>query len=156
MSQIRDPAVAGLFYPDDPIVLQQQLEDFLSQQPRVKTRPKALIVPHAGYIYSGPVAAHAYRLVQGKEYESVIVVSVSHSHGFSGGSIYPKGGYQTPLGIAEIDEALARERAGAVLDYLLTRSVPSYRLVAVSYGELFPDQEATAEQNRRIEFEVGP
>jgi outer membrane protein OmpA-like peptidoglycan-associated protein len=65
-------------------------------------------------------------------------------------------GHTDAAGSNETNEALARQRAGAVRDYLLTRGVPSYRLVAVSYGELFPDQEATAEQNRRIDFEVGP
>jgi outer membrane protein OmpA-like peptidoglycan-associated protein len=65
-------------------------------------------------------------------------------------------GHTDTAGSNETNEALSRQRAGAVLSYLLTRGVPSYRLVAVSYGELFPDQEASAEQNRRIEFEVGP
>jgi len=65
-------------------------------------------------------------------------------------------GHTDAAGSNESNEALARQRAGSVRSYLLTRGVPSYRLVAVSYGELFPDQEATAEQNRRIEFEVGP
>jgi outer membrane protein OmpA-like peptidoglycan-associated protein len=65
-------------------------------------------------------------------------------------------GHTDAAGSSETNEALARQRAGAVLNYLLTRGVPSYRLVALSYGELFPDQEASAEQNRRIEFEVGP
>lgn len=65
-------------------------------------------------------------------------------------------GHTDAAGSNETNEALARQRAGAVRTYLLTRGVPSYRLVAVSYGELFPDLEATAEQNRRIEFEVGP
>ena len=65
-------------------------------------------------------------------------------------------GHTDAAGSSETNEALARQRADAVRNYLLTRAVPSYRLVAISYGELFPDQEATAEQNRRIEFEVGP
>jgi outer membrane protein OmpA-like peptidoglycan-associated protein len=65
-------------------------------------------------------------------------------------------GHTDAAGSNETNEALARQRAGAVRTYLLTRGVPSYRLVAVSYGELFPDLEAPAEQNRRIEFEVGP
>ena len=65
-------------------------------------------------------------------------------------------GHTDAAGSNETNQALARERAGTVLNYLLTRGVPSYRLIAVSYGELFPDQEASAEQNRRIEFEVGP
>jgi outer membrane protein OmpA-like peptidoglycan-associated protein len=65
-------------------------------------------------------------------------------------------GHTDAAGSSQTNEALASERAAAALNYLLTRGVPSYRLVAVSYGELFPDLEATDEQNRRIEFEVGP
>lgn len=65
-------------------------------------------------------------------------------------------GHTDAAGSNETNQALARDRAGTVLNYLLTRGVPPYRLMAVSYGELFPDQEASAEQNRRIEFEVGP
>ena len=65
-------------------------------------------------------------------------------------------GHTDSAGSNETNEALARQRAGVVRTYLLTRGVPAYRLVAISYGELFPDLEATAEQNRRIEFEVGP
>lgn len=65
-------------------------------------------------------------------------------------------GHTDAAGSSETNQALARKRAGNVLSYLLTRGVPSYRLVAVSYGELFPGQQASAEQNRRIEFEVGP
>jgi outer membrane protein OmpA-like peptidoglycan-associated protein len=65
-------------------------------------------------------------------------------------------GHTDAAGSNETNQALARNRAGAVLNYLLTRGVPSYRLIALSYGELFPGQEASAEQNRRIEFEVGP
>jgi len=69
----------------------------------------AIIAPHAGYVYSGQTAAHAYRLVQGKDYESVIIIAPTHHYRFKGCSIYPKGGYETPLGIAEIDESLAAE-----------------------------------------------
>jgi len=65
-------------------------------------------------------------------------------------------GHTDTAGSKETNQALATERADAVLSYLLTRGVPPYRLVSLSYGELFPDQEATDEQNRRVEFEVGP
>ncbi len=109
---IRKAVWAGKFYDARPEVLSQQLDMMLEQagaSPFSVKNLRALIAPHAGYIYSGPVAAHAYRLVQGQTYDSVIVVSVSHSHGFSGGSVYPKGGYQTPLGVIEVDETLAQE-----------------------------------------------
>ncbi len=60
MSQIREPAVAGMFYPDNPLIPQQQVESLLERDLALAASPKALIVPHAGYIYSGPVAASAY------------------------------------------------------------------------------------------------
>ena len=60
MSRVRTPAVAGSFYPADPSRLVQQVDGWLSRSPAQGTaRPAALIVPHAGYIYSGPVAASA-------------------------------------------------------------------------------------------------
>ncbi|MGD8854081.1 MAG: AmmeMemoRadiSam system protein B, partial [Gammaproteobacteria bacterium] len=61
MAQIRQPAVAGLFYPDDPMLLEQQVDSLLAAKAApAGPGPKALIVPHAGYVYSGPVAASAY------------------------------------------------------------------------------------------------
>ena len=83
MAQIRDPAVAGSFYPQEPIALQQQLDGFLSQKPRLETRPKALIVPHAGYIYSGSVAASAYtQLIPIREQiQRVVLLGPAHRVG---------------------------------------------------------------------------
>ena len=56
----RPAAVANLFYPGDPEVLHNDIQHYLAAVSTVNTTPKAIIVPHAGYIYSGPVAAHAY------------------------------------------------------------------------------------------------
>lgn len=67
----------------------------------------ALIVPHAGYMYSGQVAAFAYKLLQGKRYDSVILVGPSHRVAFGGVSVYREGGYETPLGVVPVDESLA-------------------------------------------------
>lgn len=109
---VRKSVWDGKFYESRPDVLSRQLARMLEQAGESRHSAKnlcALIAPHAGYIYSGPVAAHAYRLIQGQEFDSIVIVSVSHSHGFTSGSIYPRGGYETPLGIAEIDESLARE-----------------------------------------------
>ena len=61
MQSVRTPAVAGFFYPADPEELRTQVRRFLSQaEASAEPPPKALIVPHAGYVYSGPVAASAY------------------------------------------------------------------------------------------------
>lgn len=106
---IRKPVCAGSWYDGRPDVLSRQLDEFLLQaEPDARSDGViGLIAPHAGYVYSGKIAAHAYRLVSGKDYDSVIIVGPAHHHGFQGCSIYPRGGYETPLGIAEVDEELA-------------------------------------------------
>ena len=107
---IRKPSWAGSFYDSDKNMLRGQIEDYLKnakELPSLSSEPLALISPHAGYVYSGQTAAYAYRLVQGKTYEAVIVIGPSHQYGFEGCSIYLKGGFETPLGIAQVDEDLA-------------------------------------------------
>ena len=59
---VRPPAVAGAFYPADPMRLKQLIDGYLAQAPRLEPAPSILIVPHAGYEYSGPVAAHGFKL----------------------------------------------------------------------------------------------
>ncbi len=106
VAQIREPAVAGLFYPDDPLLLQQQIDGFLSQEPRVTTTPKALIVPHAGYIYSGPVAASAYlQLVPLRDQiQRVVLLGPAHRVGFRGLAATSAQYFSTPLGMIRIDQ----------------------------------------------------
>jgi AmmeMemoRadiSam system protein B len=103
---IRPPAVAGAFYTDDPADLSTQIRGFLDNVP-AKTLSgtiTALIAPHAGYIYSGQVAAHAYKLIEGKTFDTVVVIAPSHRYPFRGASVYPRGAYQIPLGFITIDE----------------------------------------------------
>ena len=107
---VRRPVWAGSFYDSDKKMLAARIEDYLKKAqnvPPLPAEPLALISPHAGYVYSGQTAAYAYRLVQGKPYETVIVIGPSHQYGFEGCSIYLKGGFETPLGIAAVDEDLA-------------------------------------------------
>ncbi len=107
---LRKAVWAGAFYDEDRGVLSGRIDDFLKNVqslPPFAGEVRALVCPHAGYVYSGQTAAYAYRLVQGKSYETVVIIGPSHRHGFDGCSIYPKGGFETPLGVAEIDEALA-------------------------------------------------
>ena len=105
MAQIRDPAVAGSFYPQEPVALQRQLEGFLSQKPRLETKPKALIVPHAGYIYSGSVAASAYtQLIPIREQiQRVVLLGPAHRVGFRGLAASSAEYFSTPLGLVRID-----------------------------------------------------
>lgn len=111
---IRKPVWAGAFYDDSKEILSAQIEGYLKNVqnlPPLSKDAQALICPHAGYIYSGQTAAHAYRLVQGKPYETVVVIGPSHQHGFEGCSIFLRGGFETPLGVAQVDEELASKIA---------------------------------------------
>jgi hypothetical protein len=108
-SLIRKSVIAGSWYPGEPTILRKTIENFLAAVPK-QTQPGHLygvVVPHAGYVYSGQVAAYAYRLVQGRAYDAVIVVSPSHRQHFPGVSVYDRGGYETPLGVVPVAEDLA-------------------------------------------------
>jgi AmmeMemoRadiSam system protein B/AmmeMemoRadiSam system protein A len=108
---IRKSVCAGSWYENNPEALSRQLDRCLLQAESTAPREGiiGLIAPHAGYVYSGQIAAHAYRLVHGINYDTVIIIGPAHRYGFRGCSIYPKGGYETPFGVAEIDEVLASE-----------------------------------------------
>ena len=108
MIQVREPQVAGMFYPSDPETLKEQLKDFLSD---IKTDDSikevaGLVAPHAGYAYSGKTAAYGYKTIENRDYENVIVISPSHREYFGGISIYPGDGYETPLGKIPINQDL--------------------------------------------------
>lgn len=108
--EIRKPVWAGAFYDGNKDALSARIDAYLKnvkEQAALTQDVKALICPHAGYVYSGPTAAYAFRLVQGKTYDTVVIIGTSHQYGFDGCSIYPRGGYETPLGVAAVDEELA-------------------------------------------------
>ena len=69
----------------------------------------ALVSPHAGYHYSGLVAAHAYKLIEGETFETVVVVAPSHQALFKGASLYDRGGFRTPLGVVPVDVELSKK-----------------------------------------------
>ncbi len=107
----KQPNVAGAFYPGDPLELSQMIDGFLNN---ANPEPfnadiAALILPHAGYAFSGQVAAFGYKLIKNKPYKTVVVIGPSHYYEFSGVSVYPKGLFKTPLGDLEIDGEFARE-----------------------------------------------
>ncbi|MCD6429659.1 MAG: AmmeMemoRadiSam system protein B [Deltaproteobacteria bacterium] len=111
-SILRPPAVAGTFYSDDPVILRREIEGYLAQAKASvieNSEPLALVVPHAGYSFSGAVAADAYRLIEGQNFDLVVVVAPTHHHYFAGVSIYSAGNYMTPLGEVEVDRELAAE-----------------------------------------------
>lgn len=108
--EVRPPAVAGAFYPSQADALKAQVDYFLKNagSKKVKGKIVALIVPHAGYDYSGQVAAFAYKQLEGKHFNSVIIIGPSHYLDFEGASIYKEGYYKTPLGEVPLDEDLAQ------------------------------------------------
>lgn len=107
MNAVRPAAVAGMFYPDAPAVLRRTIDDMLATA-RPAARPahiKALIVPHAGYVYSGPVAASAYALVAGlrDRIRRVVVLGPAHRVYVRGLALPEAGRFATPLGEVALD-----------------------------------------------------
>jgi AmmeMemoRadiSam system protein B len=106
---VRKPAVAGQFYPDDPAELAAMVDGFLQGHEPTPGRPIALIVPHAGYVYSGAVAGYAFAELRGQQYEAVVLIGVNHYLAdFSGVAVYPDGAFQTPLGQVPVDTELTQ------------------------------------------------
>ena len=106
----RRAAVAGTWYPADPDVLAQQIDAHLDAVDVVsRADVTALIAPHAGLVYLGPVGAYAYQAVRGRSYDVAVLVGPSHFVGFEGVSIYPRGAFATPLGPAVVHAAIAEQ-----------------------------------------------
>ncbi len=100
---VREPAVAGLFYPKDPAELSQMIDRLLAAAPIVPVGDlKAIVCPHAGYEFSGPVAAYAFKNLIGRGYDTVIILGPSHYALFDGASVPAVDAYRTPLGLVPI------------------------------------------------------
>ena len=106
---LRRTAVAGRWYPDDPVRLAADLDRYLAaaETDAPAHRPRALIAPHAGLMYSGPVAAFAYKIAKDAGYESVVLVGPSHFIPFQGVSLWDDGAWDTPFGPIAVDRTLA-------------------------------------------------
>ncbi|MGF1615646.1 MAG: AmmeMemoRadiSam system protein B [Gammaproteobacteria bacterium] len=107
MSDIRRPAVAGMFYPGDARELRTMVQSFLGPLAMGAEAPKAIIAPHAGYIYSGPVAATAYRaLAKARaEIRRIVLLGPSHRLAFDGLALSSARYFATPLGNIPVDRA---------------------------------------------------
>lgn len=105
---IRKPAVAGSWYPGAPDALRGEVVRHLGgASAEWRGEIRAIIAPHAGLFYSGPVAAHAYRLLEGRHYDVAVLVGPSHYVGFNGVAIYERGAFETPLGRVPVAESCA-------------------------------------------------
>jgi len=115
MSDIRPAAVAGSWYSANAEQLGGEVDGYL--EAAAATMPisnvVALIAPHAGLMYSGPVAAHAYRQLHDRAIDTLVIVGPSHFVAFEGVAFYGKGGFASPLGVAEIDDVFASDLMAA-------------------------------------------
>lgn len=156
---VRPAAVAGSFYPSDPVVLRHEIAGFLREAESTGPSPKALIVPHAGYPYSGPVAASGYALLKPirSSIERVVLLGPSHRVPFSGLAASSDDEFATPLGkipldseavqaslalpqVQMLDEAHRREHSLEVQLPFLQIVLREFSLVPLAVGE------ATAEE----------
>jgi MEMO1 family protein len=154
---IRRPAVAGMFYPDSSSELRLMIEGFLGQAKPKGSVPKAVIAPHAGYIYSGPIAASVYaRVAPGKgKIKRVVLLGPSHRVPFDGLAVTRAEAFATPLGnvpvdrdaIAQIeklpqvkvlDQAHAMEHSLEVQIPFLQEVLGEFSLVPIAVGEASP------------------
>ncbi len=116
--KIREPILAGTWYPEQAETLRRDIRSYLdaAKPPSIEGEIKGVVVPHAGYFYSGAVAAYAYKLLEKKSFQRVIVMAPSHRAAFRGVSIGPMEGYRTPLGVVPVDKDMVeRLRAGSPL-----------------------------------------
>ena len=161
MLNTRLPAVDGLFYPSDPLSLTKEIRKHLSNAKELPYIPKALIVPHAGYIYSAPIAASAYRLLEAMHDQigRVVLLGPAHRIWVQGMALPKVDAFETPLGtitldttaMAEIaalpqvevlDAAHAQEHSLEVQLPFLQVVLGDFKLVPLVVGGATPDQVA--------------
>ncbi|MBN1526050.1 MAG: AmmeMemoRadiSam system protein B [Candidatus Omnitrophica bacterium] len=109
-SNVKDADLAGSWYPASKAELSSLLEGYLKAAQPQKTGKKvfAIIVPHAGYQFSGPVAAYGFKALQGQAVKTAIIIGFTHRKTFDGISVYDRGSFRTPLGDISVDTELAK------------------------------------------------
>ena len=155
--EVRHPAVAGVFYPDNPVQLGQAVDNYLAENPCVGPVPKVLVVPHAGFIYSAPVAARAYNLLApiAARIRRVVLLGPSHRVPLNGLALPGVDCFETPLGTVQIDNLLtysleslpqvevlspchAAEHSLEVQLPFLQRLIPAFKLLPLVVGHCAP------------------
>ncbi|PKM10985.1 MAG: AmmeMemoRadiSam system protein B [Gammaproteobacteria bacterium HGW-Gammaproteobacteria-3] len=159
----RNPAVAGSFYPADPIELRTMLDHYLNEAQTDTKVPKAIIAPHAGYIYSGPIAASAYARLKNarRRINRVVLMGPSHRVAFNGLAVSRAEVFNTPLGAVEVDQAaVSALLALPFVDYnqpahalehslevhlpFLQAALADFKLVPIVAGDATPKQVSEA------------
>jgi MEMO1 family protein len=151
---VKHANVAGQFYPGDKNELSKDIDGYLKDYNVIGGEGEliAIIVPHAGYQYSGKVAAYAYKQLTNKNFDTVIIMGPSHYTTFDGLSVIPSGEYETPLGRVKIDkemaaslmacdpkikyfkEAFDREHSVEVQIPFLQKTLKNFKIVPVVFG----------------------
>ena len=106
------PAVAGTWYPASPAALEREVDRLLAGAPAGRA-PIALVVPHAGYVYSGAVAGRAFARLAGRAFRRVVLIGPSHRAAFDGACLPEAQVYRTPLGTVEIDREVIERLAAS-------------------------------------------
>jgi AmmeMemoRadiSam system protein B len=171
---IRKPSVAGTWYPGISGALAREVDTYLdAAAPVIDGEINAIIAPHAGLMFSGPVAAWSYKAAAAYTYDVALLVGPSHYEGFDGFSVWPDGAFESPLGAAPVDAAVAelvlrspcatnrpsahlREHSLEMQLPFLRRLLPDVPLVPIVIGyqvretiEALADALVTAAQSRR-------
>lgn len=109
--KIRKLAVSGTFYNNNYDQLEKEIDVLLNKQDKIKKseKPRIIIVPHAGLIYSGDIQASAYKQIQGEFYDKIILLGVGHSHSGEYAAVISEGSWETPFGNLGIDTNLANK-----------------------------------------------
>ncbi len=163
MGTVRQPAVAGTFYPAEPHALRAEIAAFLNDADPIDRAPKALIAPHAGYLYSGPVAGSAYRTLKPRrsEVERVVLLGPAHRVYVTGIAATSAERFRIPTGDVAIDTEAIDELV-AHFDFVhiqdaahrlehslevhlpfLTEVLSHFLLVPLAVGDATPEQVAT-------------
>ncbi len=168
MAEVKEPAVAGKFYPAGREDLKRAVDGFMAGAGNISAEGRlvAIIAPHAGYEYSGGVAAWAYKRLQGSAVNTVILLGPSHHVAFEGVAVYAAGSMRTPLGDVAINEAAARslldDKSGVTSDQapfahehslevqlpFLQRTLKDFRIVPILIGT--PTRQSFASLTERL------
>jgi MEMO1 family protein len=144
-SDIREPAVAGKFYPESAAKLKLAVEKFMQDAtPAIVKKPIAIILPHAGYIFSGQICADGFKQAANHPYDVIVILGTNHtSPNLQGIALYPGKGFRTPLGTVPVDKsimsALLKENpTDCILDKLPHESEHSIEVMVPFIQVVFP------------------
>jgi hypothetical protein len=117
---IRPAAVAGTWYPGRAGALTHDVDEYLASASEGPTgRVQAILAPHAGLMFSGPVGAYAYKAAAQGEFDVAVLVGPSHFAAFDGAALWPDGAFECPLGLVNVDDAGSRALAAAAVVHTL-------------------------------------